>query len=154
MEVTNFYNYGTMNHIDEGATQINNYYGSSANEENCETEEEDAPVMPAPELLAKAAMAVQNWFWGNSSYAVLFCVCRDYYGYPNNMSMFENEFAELFNDDRLHYKCTPGTIVSAFFNNNYLKLPIEKWKENGAKQRALILVEHFKEALSELSSEG
>jgi hypothetical protein len=64
--------------------------------------------------------------------------------------MFENEFAELFNDDRLHYKCTPGTIVSAFFNNNYLKLPIEKWKENGAKQRALILVEHFKEALTQI----
>ena len=27
MEITNFYNYGTMNEVKPGATQINNYYG-------------------------------------------------------------------------------------------------------------------------------
>ena len=154
MEVTNFYNYGTMNQVEAGATQINyNNYGSGSEEEDGNEQEEGATAMPSADLLFKATMKVQNWFWGNSSYAVLFCVCRDFYGYPNNMSMFENEFSELFNDERLHYKCTPGTIVSAFFNNSFLRLPVEKWNENGAKQRALILAERFKEALSELTSE-
>ena len=30
MTVTNFYNYGTMNQIEAGATQTNNYYGATA----------------------------------------------------------------------------------------------------------------------------
>lgn len=150
MDVTNFYNYGTMVQVEEGATQIINNYGSCLKEGDGAQQEECVPVMPAPELLVKAAIAVQNLFWGNSSFAILFCVCRDYYGYPNNMSMFENEFAELFNDDCLHYKCTPGTIVSAFFNNSFLKLPVEKWKENGVKPRALILADRFKEALTQI----
>ena len=30
MEITNFYNYGTMNEVEAGATQINNYYGKGA----------------------------------------------------------------------------------------------------------------------------
>ena len=30
MDVTNFYNYGTMNQVEEGATQINNYYNTPA----------------------------------------------------------------------------------------------------------------------------
>lgn len=29
MEITNFYNYGTMNQVEPGATQINNYYGAA-----------------------------------------------------------------------------------------------------------------------------
>lgn len=33
MEVTNFYNYGTMNQVEPGATQINHYYGSEKPEE-------------------------------------------------------------------------------------------------------------------------
>ena len=30
MDVTNFYNYGTMNEVEAGATQINNYYNTPA----------------------------------------------------------------------------------------------------------------------------
>ena len=32
MEVTNFYNYGTMNEVEAGATQINNYFGNKTQE--------------------------------------------------------------------------------------------------------------------------
>ena len=32
MTVTNFYNYGTMNQIEAGATQTNNYYGVKGGE--------------------------------------------------------------------------------------------------------------------------
>jgi hypothetical protein len=44
MEVTNFYNYGTMNQVEPGATQINHYYGSGKPDE----EPTEEPVeMPA-----------------------------------------------------------------------------------------------------------
>ena len=33
MTVTNFYNYGTMNQVEAGATQINNYYGTAGAQE-------------------------------------------------------------------------------------------------------------------------
>ena len=32
MEVTNFYNYGVMNEVEAGATQINNFYGRQSEE--------------------------------------------------------------------------------------------------------------------------
>ena len=34
MEVSNFYNYGTMNQVEAGATQINNYYNSKVGSES------------------------------------------------------------------------------------------------------------------------
>ena len=78
------------------------------------------------DILQKAAAKVQEYFWGSSSYAVIFCACRDYYGYPDNMSQFERDF-----------NCVPGTIASTFKNNKYMKLPIEKWQFNGARERVL-----------------
>ena len=38
MDITNFYNYGTMNQVEPGATQINNYYGSEKEEPGEPTE--------------------------------------------------------------------------------------------------------------------
>lgn len=145
--VNNFY--GNINNYYENHGTINNY-GSQQMMKN-DAQDVAKAVMPPTDQLIPAVLKVQHLFWGQSSYAVLFCVCRDYFGYPNNMSMFESEFADLFNDVCPHYKCSPGTIVSAFFNNSFLKLPVEKWKENGAKQRALLLADTFKAALSESS---
>ena len=145
--VNNFY--GNINNYYENHGTINNY-GSQQMMKN-DAQDVAKAVMPPTDQLIPAVLKVQHLFWGQSSYAVLFCVCRDYFGYPNNMSMFESEFADLFNDVCPHYKCSPGTIVSAFFNNSFLKLPVERWKENGAKQRALLLADTFKAALSESS---
>ena len=139
--------YGNINNYYENHGTINNYGSQQMMKNEAQAVKKD--VMPPTDQLIQAVGKVLNMFWGNSSYAVLFCVCRDYFGYPNNMSMFESEFADLFNDVCPHYKCSPGTIVSAFFNNSFLKLPVEKWKENGAKQRALLLADTFKAALSE-----
>lgn len=89
-------------------------------------------------ILQKAATKVKEYFWGTSSYAVIFCACRDYYGYPDNMSQFERDF-----------NCAPGTIASTFKNNKYMKLPIEKWQFNGAKERALILARMYQMKVSD-----
>jgi hypothetical protein len=86
--------------------------------------------------------------WATSAYAVLFCVCRDKYGYPDNMSQFERELPE---DKNL--PCTSGTISSAFRYNAYMKLNIEKWQDNGAKDRVLILKDKFIEVMDKIISQ-
>lgn len=50
MEVTNFYNYGTMNKVEAGATQINNYYGSREAEKEPVEEAADEEKTSTPQL--------------------------------------------------------------------------------------------------------
>lgn len=143
--VNNFY--GNINNYYENHGTINNYGSQQMMKNEAQAVKKD--VMPPTDQLIQAVGKVLNMFWGNSSYAVLFCVCRDYFGYPNNMSMFESEFTELFDRLSNDYKCPLGTIGSAFSHNSFLKLHVERWKESGVKQRALQLAYHFKAALSE-----
>jgi len=132
MDITNFYNYGTMNQVEPGATQINNYYGS----EKAEKEEVDLS------RLQECAEKVRAYFWGESSMAVIFCVCRDLYGYANNMSRFEREF-----------HCSEGLLSNTFRNNPYMQLPVEKWQGQGAKERVLRLVDAYRKAVEQGASE-
>ena len=133
MEITNFYNYGTMNQVEPGATQINNYYGS------------EKPQQEVVELscLQECVEKVRAFFWGESSMAVIFCVCRDLYGYANNMSRFEREF-----------HLTEGLLSNTFRNNPYMQLPVEKWQGQGAKERVLRLVEAYRKAVEERAAEA
>ena len=127
MEVTNFYNYGTMNEVEAGATQINNYYGSR--------EAEKSPV--AIDRLVEGVEKVRSYFWAESAMAVIFCVCRDYYEYANNMSQFERDFG-----------CKEGLLSNTFRNNSYMQLPVDRWRQNGAKERVLCLVDAYRKAVS------
>ena len=133
MEITNFYNYGTMNQVEPGATQINNYYGSE------KAERQEVELSCLQECVEK----VRAFFWGESSMAVIFCVCRDLYGYANNMSRFEREF-----------HCTEGLLSNTFRNNLYMQLPVEKWQGQGAKERVLRLVEAYRKAVEERAAEA
>lgn len=99
------------------------------------------------EELAKAVMAVQAYMWGASAYAVLFCECRDHHSYPNVYSEFEKVVDEIALERGLSWRCKPGTLSDAFSDNSYLKLNVEKWKDNGAKKRSLLLLEKFQEEL-------
>jgi hypothetical protein len=82
--------------------------------------------------------SVRQFFWGDSAMAVVFCVCRDCFGYANNMSRFEREF-----------NCTEGLLSNTFRNNPYMRLPVDKWMQNGAKERTLKLVEAYQHAVEE-----
>ncbi len=99
------------------------------------------------EALAKAASAVQQYMWGASAYAVLFCELRDHWGYANNMAEFEREIESIADELHLDYRCKAGTLSDAFRNNPYLEKPVERWREIGAKGRALHLLEQFREVL-------
>ena len=97
-----------------------------------------------PDVLTLVACveSVREYFWSGSAMAVIFCVCRDRYRYADNMSQFERDF-----------QCPEGLLSNTFRNNPYMRLPIDKWKENGAKERVLRLVEAYENAVQKQLSE-
>ena len=133
MQVTNFNNYGTYNEVEAGATQINNYYGCQGAEQGLEV------ALP---LLVASVESVRAYFWKDSAMAVIFCVCRDRYGYADNMSQCERDF-----------QCSEGLLSNTFRNNPYMRLHVDKWKENGAKERVLRLMEAYENAVQKRLSE-
>lgn len=130
------YFYGDVKNVVNG-----DYFDYSTNE----VEKKESPkVTMTSELLRQTVPSVQDRFWGNSSHAVVFCCCRDFYNYPNNMSQYERDMADPQNSLRLNYVCPEGTLAMAFANNPFLKLHVDKWKEYGVKSRVLKLVEEFR----------
>ena len=105
------------------------------------------------EVLARAIEYVQPYFWGYSSNAVVFCVCRDKYSHADNASLFERETRELEYHKTIKYLCKDGTIANAFNRNPYLKFHIDKWESMGAKGRALILRDEFIKAVEKVKTE-
>ena len=93
-----------------------------------------------PDVLTLVACveSVREYFWSGSALTVIFCTCRDCYGYADNMSQFERDF-----------HCQEGLLSSTFRNNPYMRLHVDKWAQNGAKQRVLKLVEAYKNAVEE-----
>ncbi len=124
-------NNGTMNYNQAGASAA-----------------EQPETMPDGDALAKAIGKVKALLWGNSSYAVLYCVCRDKYG-VNNRSEWERMIALLPNPSS--HRCTPGVVSSTINDNKWMELPIKKWKENNAPERVMKLVEGFKTSLEEVT---
>ena len=122
----------------------NYYYEDRSKEEN----KQDI----APDVLSRAISEVQPFFWGISSYAVVFCVCRDCFNYPDNMSQFERELANLSYQVGFKFLCSEGTISNTLKANPYMKLPVDKWEVNGAKERALILRDEFMKAVEKNKS--
>ena len=93
---------------------------------------------PDVEMLVACVDDVRAYYWSDSSMAVIFCVCRDNYGYVNNMSQFERDF-----------QCQEGLLSNTFRNNPYMRMPVSKWAQNGAKDRVLRLVEAYQNAVEE-----
>ena len=94
------------------------------------------------ERLARAIEAVQSYFWAQSSWAVVYCVCRDHLGMKDNMSEFERMVGELPLKRRA-YDCPAGTVRRTFANHDYLQYPIARWPEGRAK----VLAGRLQEAL-------
>lgn len=114
---------------------------------------EDVTEDISMELLGKAVKRVQSMFWGQSSYAVIFCAVRDYYNYGENISLFEEEMNGIAQSLRLDYPCPPHTIISCFHNNPYLRLHVSKWENHQVKPRSVNLVKAFVTIVNELQKE-
>ena len=104
--------------------------------------EEAEKKLPAADLaerqpdlatLRACAAQVREYFWSESAMTVIFCVCRDCFSYPDNMSQFEREF-----------ECRENLLSSTIYHNRYMRLHIDKWKQSGAKDRVLTLVDVYR----------
>ena len=78
-------------------------------------------------MLVQAIENCQQYFWGNSAYAVVFCVCRDDLNMKISQSAFEKKVEELPYKKKRDYKCSKGTIANAFSDNPIYKDNVNKW---------------------------
>ena len=118
--------------VDKAKVNVNPSTGSG------QDENDDENRLPDAQALVECVGRVKEHFWGDSAMAVIFCVCRDCYGYANNMSQFERDF-----------NCHEGLLSNAFRNNPYMRLNIVKWEQQGVKQRVLRLMEAYRNAVEE-----
>lgn len=98
----------------------------------------------SPERLARAIEAVQSFFWAQSSWAVVYCACRDHLGMADSMSEFERRVAGLPFTKKIAYGCPAGTVRKAFINNDYLRYPVTRWPEGRARLLAEKLMGEMK----------
>lgn len=119
-------------------------------------EDEDVPIStpvakrdtPKAEVsfehIVRAAEACQSFFWAQSSWAVVYCVCRDHLEMDMTMSEFERRVAEYSLKPKTK-PCPEGTVRKAFSNNPDMNAPLHRWSED----RARILAENLIKALGE-----
>ena len=93
---------------------------------------------PDVQALVECVERVREYVWSDSALAVIFCVCRDCYGYASNMSQFERDF-----------HCHDGLLSNAFRNNPYMRLNIMKWEQQGVRRRVLRLMEAYRNAVED-----
>ena len=91
------------------------------------------------EKLTSAIEKCQEYFWGNSAYAVVFCVCRDVYGMEDNKSAFERKIELLPYSKNRRFTCPPGTLNNAFSDNPFYNDKIEKWDAMNVMSRVILL---------------
>lgn len=111
-------------------------------------EKNEKPQVTDRQVVA-AIEKIQSYFWAQSAWAVVFCVCRDILGMTDNMAEFERYVKKLPFTRTLAYECPEGTIQKALLNNQYMRLSVDKWKNNGAKERAMVLAEKLINELEE-----
>ena len=109
---------------------------------------EKEPAKLTEDLLGKAVGGVKEYIWGHAAYAVLFCVCRDEYGWQDNASYFERQL------QLLEINIPPGTLNAAISRNPYMRQPLGKWKALGVMERVMVLVERFRECVTQLTAKA
>jgi len=101
--------------------------------------------------LQKLACAIENcqkYFWGNSSYGVVFCLCRDDYEVEPNKSAFENLAGNLPYTKKLSYICTENTIANAFQNNPIFNENVNNWDSKNPMKRIIKLRDELRKQLN------
>lgn len=115
---------------------------SPAQGEECSSAKPTAREGASLESVLKAAESCQSYFWAQSSWAVVYCVCRDHL--KMNLSM--NEFERHVADYPLKpgaYPCPEGTIRKALSNNPDMHSPISRWPEGRTRRLAEALIKEL-----------
>lgn len=86
-----------------------------------------------PKELAAGIKRVQDYMWGNASYAVAFCVCRDKYGVGDNATAFERML------ENQGISIPAGTINAALHRNRWMRYHVDRWDSMAVLPRVLKL---------------
>ena len=111
--------------------------------------QEDVAKRDTPEQVAslddviKAAEGCQSYFWAQSAWAVVYCVCRDHLKMEMSMSELERRVADYPLSPKTK-PCPEGTIRAAFRDNEYLHYSIHRWSEGRSKALAEALIEKLR----------
>ena len=97
--------------------------------------------------LSKAVGEGFHLFWAASAWAVAYCVVRDCLDYQDSMKEFERRAMNMNLPMRFKFECTMGTVQRTISNHPYMRMPIDKWKDNGASVREIVLVAFLKKFL-------
>ena len=106
-----------------------------------EVKQQEGDVM---QRLAKAVGEGNLLFWAASAWAVAYCVVRDCCGYEESVSDFERRAMNLVLPRNFAYECSVGKVQRTISNHPYMRLHIDKWKENGASTREIILMQFLR----------
>lgn len=90
--------------------------------------------------LSKAVGDGRHLFWAASAWAVAYCVIRDCFGYEGSVSDFERKAENMTLPMRFEYPCSEGKVQRTISNHPYMRLHVDKWKENGASTREIVLM--------------
>lgn len=94
--------------------------------------------------LTKAVREGSLLFWAASAWAVAFGVVRDCCSYEGSISDFERKAANMNLPMNFTYVCSTGKVQRTISNHPYMRLHIDKWKENGATPREIVLMEFLR----------
>jgi DNA polymerase V len=97
------------------------------------------------ECLAKAVREGGHLFWAASAWAVAYSVVRDCCGYEGSVSDFERRAIDMSLPEDFDYGCSVGKVQRTISNHPYMRLHIDRWKENGASAREVVLMVYLKE---------
>lgn len=101
----------------------------------------------AMQLLAKGIGEGCYLFWAASAWAVAYCVVRDCGGYEGSMKEFERKAMNMTLPMTFKYECMMGTVQRTISNHPYMRLHVDRWRENGASPREIVLMEFLKKFL-------
>ena len=113
--------------------------------EDCQTG--DSKRVPDNDRLACAIENCQQYFWGNSAYAVLFCILRDDYKITSSKTAFEEMVEKLPYKKRRSHTCPTGTIANAFVNNPVFNENVSEWDDFTPLPRIIKLRDELRNAL-------
>ena len=99
------------------------------------------------ERLSKAMKGGCPLFWAASAWAVAYGVVRDCCGYDESMKEFERKAMNMTLPMNFKFVCTMGTVQRTISNHPYMRLHVDKWKENGASTREIVLAGYLKNLL-------
>jgi hypothetical protein len=97
--------------------------------------------------LSKAVGDGRYLFWAASAWAVAYCVIRYCFGYEGNVSDFERKAEKMILPKQFEYPCSEGKVQRTISNHPYMRLHVDKWKENGASTREIVLMGFLKNNL-------